>query len=39
MSMYEILVEQGIITKPVQDLEFVYTLNLVYALYGRPGAK
>ena len=38
-SMHEILVEQGIITKPVQDLESVYTLNLLYALYGRPGAK
>ena len=38
-SMYEILVDQGIITKPVQDLESVYTFDLLYALYGRAGEK
>lgn len=38
-SMYTILVDQGIITKPVQDLESVYTFDLLYALYGRPGVK
>jgi NitT/TauT family transport system substrate-binding protein len=38
-SMYTILVDQGIITKPVQELESVYTFDLLYALYGRPGAK
>jgi NitT/TauT family transport system substrate-binding protein len=38
-SMYKILVDQGIITKPVQELDSVYTFDLLYALYGRPGAK
>ena len=38
-SMYTILVDQGIITEPVQELESAYTFDLLYALYGRPGEK
>jgi NitT/TauT family transport system substrate-binding protein len=38
-SMHTILVDQGIITKPVQDLDSVYTFDLLYAFYGRPGVK
>jgi NitT/TauT family transport system substrate-binding protein len=38
-SMYKILIDQGIIIKPVQDLESFYTFDLLYALYGRSGVK
>jgi NitT/TauT family transport system substrate-binding protein len=38
-SMHKILVDQGIITKPVQELESVYTLDLLNAVYGRPAAR
>jgi len=38
-SMYQILVEQKILTEPVHDLQSVYTLDLLYALYGRSAEK
>lgn len=38
-SMYKILIDQGIITKPVQELDSIYTFDLLYALYGRSGTK
>lgn len=38
-SMYTLLVDQGIITKPVQELESVYSFDLLHALYGHPGEK
>ncbi len=33
-SMHQILVEQGILTQPVQDLQALYSLDLLHALYG-----
>lgn len=34
-SMHKILVEQGVLTQPVPDLQSIYTLDLLNALYGR----